>query len=168
MTPMRKLSYIIVLISTAAFAVAGRADSLGERMDVTATVVANCRLTVPTLTFGAYDPLAVHSIQPDDAQTILVVNCTRNTSASVTLDFGHNAAGNGDRAMSGPGSVHLEYQIYRDAARSQVWAVGADAVRFFSRGISNPDQLTVFGRILPRQEVEPGAYLDVLTATVDF
>jgi spore coat protein U-like protein len=168
MTPMRKLSYIIILISTAAFAVAGRADSLGERMDVTATVVANCRLTVPALTFGAYDPLALHAVQPDDAQTILIVNCTRNTSASVTLDFGHNAVGNGDRAMSGPGSVHLEYQIYRDAARSQVWANGSDAVRFFSRGVLNPEQLTVFGRILPRQEVEPGAYLDVLTATVDF
>ena len=168
MTPMRKLSYIIVLIATAAFAVTGRADSLGERMDVTATVVANCRLTVPPLTFGAYDPLAAHAVQPDDASTILIVNCTRNTAASVALDFGHNAVSNGDRAMSGPGSVRLEYQIYRDAARSQVWANGADAVRFFSRGISNPEQLTVFGRILPRQEVEPGAYLDVLTATVDF
>ena len=168
MTPMRKLSYIIVLIAIAAFAVTGRADSLGERMDVTATVVANCRLTVPPLTFGAYDPLAAHSVQPDDALTILIVNCTRNTAASVALDFGHNAASNGDRAMSGPGSVRLEYQIYRDAARSQVWANGTDAVRFFSRGVSNPEQLTVFGRILPRQEVEPGAYIDVLTATVDF
>lgn len=165
---MRKLSTIIVLIATAAFAVTGRADSLGERMDVTATVVANCRLTVPSLTFGMYDPLAAHSVQPDDASTILIVNCTRNTSASVSLDFGHNAVSNGDRSMSGPGSVRLEYQIYRDAARSQVWANGADAVRFFSRGISNPEQLTVFGRILPRQEVEPGAYIDVLTATVDF
>lgn len=168
MTPMRKLSTIIVLIATAAFAVRGRADSLGERMDVTATVVANCRLTVPSLTFGMYDPLAAHSVQPDDASTILIVNCTRNTSASVALDFGHNAVSNGDRSMSGPGSVRLEYQIYRDAARSQVWANGADAVRFFSRGIANPEQLTVFGRILPRQEVEPGAYIDVLTATVDF
>ena len=74
MTPMRKLSYIIVLISTAAIAVAGRADSLGERMDVNATVVANCRLTVPALTFGAYDPLALHSVQPADAQTFVVVN----------------------------------------------------------------------------------------------
>ncbi|MGZ7030531.1 MAG: spore coat protein U domain-containing protein, partial [Thermoanaerobaculia bacterium] len=85
---MRKLSYIIVLIAIAAFAVSGRADSLGERMDVTATVVANCRLTVPPLTFGAYDPLDAHSVQPDDALTTLIVNCTRNTSASVTLDFG--------------------------------------------------------------------------------
>jgi len=168
MTPMRKLSTIIILIATAAFAVSGRADSLGERMDVTANVVANCRLIIPALTFGMYDPLAAHSVLPDDASTILIVNCTRNTSASVALDFGHNAASNGDRAMSGPGSVRLEYQVYRDAARSQVWATGAEAVRFFSRGITNPEQLTVFGRILPRQEVEPGAYIDVLTATVDF
>jgi spore coat protein U-like protein len=165
---MRTLSYSIVLIATVALAATGRADSLGERMDVTATVVANCRLTVLPLTFGAYDPLAVHAAQPDDASTILIVNCTRNTSTSVSFDLGHNAAGNGDRAMSGPGSMRLEYQIYRDPARAQVWATGADSVRFFSRGISNPEQLTVFGRILPRQEVEPGAYLDVLTATVEF
>jgi spore coat protein U domain-containing protein, fimbrial subunit CupE1/2/3/6 len=168
MTLMRRLSLIVLVIAAAGFAASGRADTLGERMDVTANVVANCRLTVPPLSFGTYDPLDTNSVQPADASTIVIVSCTRNTSAFVALDFGRNAVSNGDRAMSGPGSEHLEYQIYRDAARSQVWANGADAVRFFSHGISTPEQITVFGRILPRQEVEPGAYIDVLTATVDF
>ena len=70
--------------------------------------------------------------------------------------------------MNGPGTEVLQYQIYRDAARSQIWSQGSDSFRLVTNGVSSPNQLTVFGRIPPRQEVEPGAYTDVLTATVDF
>jgi spore coat protein U-like protein len=74
----------------------------------------------------------------------------------------------GDRAMSGPGVSHLRYQIYRDSARSQVWSQGTEAMRVVAHGVNVRDQFTVFGRIPPSQEVDPGAYSDVLTATVDF
>ncbi len=144
------------------------ADSIGARMEVTATVVANCRLVVPPLSFGTYDPLDGHSVQPADASTVITVTCTRNTGAAVSFDFGLNSASGPDRAMNGPGSDVLRYQIYRDAARSLVWSRGADALQMVSHGISSSEQLTVFGRIPPQQEVAPGAYSDLLTATVDF
>lgn len=166
---MRKPILVAILLTLSAISAnVCRADSLGARMDVTATVTQNCQLIVPPLSFGTYDPLASNSIQPADATAIVTVSCTRNTGASLSFDFGLHAAVETERVMSGPGSEPLRYQIYRDAARSQVWARGTDSVRVFSRGISTPEQLTVFGRILPRQEVEPGAYTDVLTATVDF
>ncbi len=166
---MRKLTLIATLLTVSAISAnVCRADSLGARMDVTATVLQNCQLVVPPLSFGTYDPLSSNSVQPADATAIVTVNCTRNTGASLSFDFGLHAAAETDRVMSGPGSEALRYQIFRDAARSQIWARGADSVKVISRGISSPEQLTVFGRILPRQEVEPGAYTDVLTATVDF
>jgi spore coat protein U-like protein len=166
---MRKPWMLGILLTVSALsATTSRGDSLGARMDVSATVLANCQLVVPPLTFGVYDPLSSHSMQPADASATVTVSCTRNTGATLSFDFGLHAASDSDRSLAGPGSESLRYQIYRDAARSQVWARGADSVRILSRGISSPEQLTVFGRILPRQEVEPGAYTDVLTATVDF
>ncbi len=144
------------------------ADSIAARMEVTATVVPNCRLSVPPLSFGPYDPLDGNSVQPADASTVITVTCTRATGAAVSFDFGVNASSGSLRAMSGPGTDRLEYQIYRDTAHSLVWSQGDNAVRVVSRGISSAEQLTVFGRIPPRQEVAPGAYSDLLTATVEF
>jgi spore coat protein U-like protein len=151
-----------------AAAVPVAASSLGVRMEVTATVVPNCRLSVPPLSFGAYDPLDGNSVDPADATTVITVNCTRSTGAAVSFDLGLNPASDVARAMSGPATERLQYQIYRDAARSLVWSQGENAVRVVSRGITTADSLTVFGRIPPRQEVAPGAYSDLLTATVDF
>lgn len=158
---------MMVAASLATAMLAG-ADTIGGRMEVTATVVANCRLVVPPLSFGSYDPLDGHAIQPADASTVISVTCTRSTGAAVAFDFGINSTAGTDRAMNSAGTDRLRYQIYRDAARSLVWSRGADAVQVVSRGISSAELLTVFGRIPPNQEVAPGAYSDLLTATVDF
>jgi spore coat protein U-like protein len=167
---MKRACLIALLFATGTLlgGAASAATTLGGRMDVTATVLANCSLTVPPLTFGSYDPLAAHAAAPSDASTIVIVNCTRNTAASIGFDFGQHSPVSGQRVMRGPGADGLIYQIFRDAARSLTWAEGSEAVRFISRGLTNPERLTVFGRIPARQEVEPGAYTDVLTATVDF
>jgi spore coat protein U domain-containing protein, fimbrial subunit CupE1/2/3/6 len=159
---------LIALFAMSIVAGVGQADSIGTRMEVTATVVANCRLIVPALSFGTYDPLAAHATQPDDAAVDVTLNCTRNTPAALSFDFGLHSPSGGGRAMGGPGSSPLHYQIYRDAARSQVWNRGTEALRLIAHGVGVPDQFTVFGRIPPAQEVDPGAYSDVLTATVDF
>ncbi len=164
---MRKAGALAVFL---AMSVAGlaRADSLNTRMEVSASVLANCRLVVPPLSFGTYDPLSANANQPADASASVTLICTRNTTASVAFDLGLHPENGSDRGMNGPGSEVLHYQIYRDPARSQIWSQGSEAVRVLTHGILTPDQLTVFGRIPPRQEVDPGAYTDVLTATVDF
>jgi spore coat protein U-like protein len=158
----------VVTMSILAAAGVARADSIGLRMDVTATVVANCRLVVPPLSFGTYDPLAANAAQPADAAVDVTINCTRNTVASLSFDLGIHSLTGGDRAMGGPSTSTLRYQIYRDAARSLVWSQGSHGLRITAHGVGVPDQFTVFGRIPPSQDVDPGAYSDVLTATVDF
>ena len=165
---MKATAIAAILIAVCAFnAPAAAADSLALPMDVSATVVANCRITVPPLSFGSYDPLVSNANTPADASTVIIVACTRSIGTTVVFDVGHHPVAS-DRGMAGPGSELLRYQIYRDSARSQIWGQGADAMRVVSTGVGNPQQLTVFGRIPPRQEVAPGSYADVLTATVDF
>jgi spore coat protein U-like protein len=165
---MNKRAILVLLVASFAAAAAARADSVAARMDVTATVIFNCRLIVPPLSFGSYDPLAANASQPADASAVVSVTCTRSTPAALSFDFGLHPAGATERAMKGPGPEALRYQIYRDAAHSQVWGRGGDAMQLLSKGIAQPDQFTVFGRIPPQQETEPGAYSDVLTAAVDF
>jgi spore coat protein U-like protein len=166
---MRQTGLIALLLAgSLAAAAPALGDSLGMRMDVSANVITNCRLVIPPLSFGTYDPLDAHSAQPADASVNLTLNCTRNTAASISFDFGLHPSTGTARGMNGPSAEVLQYQIYRDSARSQIWAQGSDSFRILTHGVASPDQLTVFGRIPPRQEVEPGAYTDVLTATVDF
>lgn len=165
---MTKRGPFAVFLVIGFIAVAARADSIGTRMEVSANVIANCHLVVPPLSFGTYDPLVAQATQSADASVSVTVICTRNTTASVSFDLGLHSANGSDRGMSGPGADVLHYQIYRDAGRSQIWSQGSEAMRIVTHGVLTPDELTVFGRIPPRQEVGPGAYTDVLTATVDF
>jgi spore coat protein U-like protein len=159
-----RIAVLVIAASIFAVGTAVRADSIAARMDVTASVVANCRLTVPSLAFGIYDPLVANAAQPADVSAVVTVTCTRNTGASLSFDTGLHA----QRSMSGRGAEGLHYDIYRDSAHSQIWGRGGDAIHLTSKGTNQPQQLMVFGRIPPRQEVEPGAYSDVLTAAVDF
>jgi spore coat protein U-like protein len=61
------------------------------------------------------------------------------------------------------GTSYLNYNLYEDAARSQVWDNRSNAVkttRVF------PYTATVYGRIPGSQDVEPGVYSDTVVTTV--
>jgi spore coat protein U-like protein len=168
MTTQSKSAITIAMGVLMLAALPAAASSITARMEVSVTVVANCRLSIPPLSFGVYDPLAGNSTEPADATTVITVNCTRSTGAAVSFDRGLNAAAGTARAMAGPAAQQLQYDIYRDAARSQVWSQGENAVRLVSQSTTTAEELTVFGRIPPRQEVAPGVYSDLIIATVDF
>lgn len=163
-----RIAGLLIAASIFAVAVAARAASIGARLDVHAAVVARCRLTVPSLVFGTYDPLLANASLPADVSAVVTVVCTRNTGASLSFGTGLHGVSHGNRSMSGRGADGLHYDIYRDSAHSQIWGDGSDAIHLTSKGTSQPQHLTVFGRIPPQQEVEPGVYSDVLTAAVDF
>ena len=92
--------------------------------------------------------------------------CTRGAQDAIIIDSGRHSSGS-NRALSG-GTQHVSYQLYRDEGRTQVWASSGSALQFVSNGVARPEQVTVYGRIPPGQEVQSGVYTDVVTATVDF
>ena len=141
------------------------AASSTAQMEVSAVVAPDCRITVSNLAFGSYDPLAQNAAQELNAAADVSMLCTKNSRASIVIDGGRNPVGS-SRALSG-GTQHVSYQLYRDADRTQAW--GSDqGLQYVSAGISKPQQLRVYGRIPPGQEVASGVYTDVVTATVDF
>src|SRR6266852_5079421 len=158
---------IIVLLLTATSALAdGQATA---KMDVSALVSPNCRMALNALSFGDYDPLGANASQELDATATLSLTCTRNSIANIAMDQGQNPAGGGLSRRLASGNLRLAYEIYRDAARTQTWSAGSHALRYISTtGITSINQLTVYGRIPPGQEVASGTYSDVVTATVDF
>src|SRR5207253_11226918 len=106
-----------------------------------------------------------HATQQLDGAARMTMVCTRGAQAAIIIDSGRHSTGS-NRALSG-GTQRVSYQLYRDEGRTQVWG-GGSALQFVSNGVARPEQVTVYGRIPPGQEVQSGVYTDVVTATVDF
>ena len=144
------------------------ADHVTAEVQVSATVVANCRLTVDPLVFGSYDPLGAHVSNALDGSAQLTVSCTRATQATINMDGGRNAGQDAPVRLLAAQGENLSYQLFRDSARTQVWGRGSDAYAFVSTGGLPGQKLIVYARIPPGQEVPAGTYTDVVTASVDF
>lgn len=116
--------------------------------------------------FGAYDTL---STTPTDSVGRVDFRCQSvGAAAIVAIELG-GSHGGGRRAMKNRGD-RLEYELYLDAARSQVWGDGTrGTVRYLARP---PEGLTVslpiYGRIPPRQLVRIGAYSDQIHLTFQY
>lgn len=155
-----------LMIAATLFAAPAIFASANARFQVSATVTADCRISVTDLSFGQYDPLGQNSSRELNAAAGVSMLCTRDARATIVMDAGRSPLGS-TRGLSS-GDQRVAYQIYRDADRTQVWGSGADALQFVSGGVQNPQQFVVYARIPPGQEVASGTYSDVVTATVDF
>jgi spore coat protein U-like protein len=164
----RLVLVLMVALFAALSAYADGARQASANLAVSAVVVPNCRLSVTPLSFGSYDPLAANNQTSLDATATVVITCTRDSRASVDMDQGHNAPVGAQSRFLTLGSDRLSYDLFRDAARTQLWGSGADSLAVVAQGIRSPVSMTVYGRIPPGQEVAAGTYNDVVTATVDF
>lgn len=163
------LSCLLVACAlSAGFATDARAESASGKIEVTAVVLPNCRLSIAPLLFGEYDPLGANESAALEAATEVRLLCSRDSRATLSLDGGLSASGPGNRQMTNAGEP-LRYQIFRDSSRTLPWGEGSDALTLseFS-GTFEPERITVYGRIPAGQQVLSGSYSDVVTAKVDF
>ncbi|MBB3195311.1 Csu type fimbrial protein [Roseateles terrae] len=144
-------------------------SSASGSLEVGATIVVACTVSGSTLNFGtAIDPL--QSNGAIDASTNLSVTCTRTTPYSVALSAGAHAGGLnafGSRAMKS-GTHTLAYQLYLDAARSQVWGNGTNSSVYTGTGTGSIQQLTIYGRLPSVAQAAPGDYSDTVTVTITY
>ena len=69
------------------------------------------------------------------------------------------------------GSEPLNYNLYRDAARTAIWGDGTGGTQVYSDPRTPRNQnvtLTVYGRIPAGQDVSVGTYTNTVTATINF
>ena len=135
-------------------------------LTVSVRVVPNCHIAITDLSFGAYDPLQDNATQPLDATADVRMRCTKNSQANIVLDYGRSARGEFRTMTAGRDTVN--YELFQDASRSKPWGMGEHSLRIISAGGTDPQRFTVYGRVSAGQEVPPGAYTDIVLATVDF
>jgi spore coat protein U-like protein len=139
-----------------AAAVPASAETAGASLNVSATVAGRCSVAAGALAFGTYAP-GTNASQSSD----LTVNCTQGTAYAVALGEGQAGA----RQMSGPNGATLPYDIYRDAARSQRWGSGAEAVPGSGSGA---DQTLRLYAAIASADAPSGDYNDTVTVSVTY
>lgn len=117
--------------------------------------------------FGDYDAGAG---TPLDGEGSVSVTCDLGVAYEVQLDPGANSGGAFfPRRMTQGGTYFLEYNLYLDPTRLQVWGDGASgggtAVQS-GGGTGLQQNFPIYGRIPPLQSVGVGAYADNVTVTL--
>ena len=154
---------VLSLISVPAFA-----GSATANLNVTASVSAVCTISTVTVAFGAYDPVVANAATDLNGTGTLVVACTKGASATIDLGVGNNLSG-GSRRM-GSGTDFLNYALFKDAARTQVWGTGmtGGTTLTYNSASKASTNITVYGKVPQAQDVTVGAYSDVVVATINY
>lgn len=108
-----------------------------------------------------------------DQTARLTLTCLKNTAYQVSLDNGqNNPSATTTRRMRttiGGSSYYLNYELYRDAARSQRWGNTLTVDTVSGTGTGSAQQLTIYGRVPPVTGQPPaGTYSDVITVTITY
>ena len=134
-----------------------------------------CTATATTLAFGVYDTLLAFN---DDTAGTVTVTCLPGAGSPLTSAYTISIAGTGTggdtiRSVAYAGS-RLYYQVYSDAARTQVWGNGGAAAGVAS-SVTSVGALVpavrihnVYARAPSGQHVTPAIYLGSLLVTVDY
>jgi spore coat protein U-like protein len=139
---------------------------------------ADCNVTAGGVAFGAYDPLAT---TPDDSTGTVTVTCVNTGPANTRVDFSvalsTGVSGAYSQRYMKSGTPRLNYNLYRDAARTIVWGNGSSGTSSIAGtltvgpGAGNGTKsatYTVYGRAPALQDATPGAYSDSIVITLTY
>jgi spore coat protein U-like protein len=126
-----------------------------------------CSIETRPLSFGTYDPEANGSLE---AVAQVIYTCD-NQAKKIRIEMTTGLSNQFDRYMFLDATTRLYYNIYLDSTHTTIWGQGLYGTDVYYQ--NNPPNGTpvlvpAYGRILPRQDVPPGTYADVLTVRVLF
>jgi spore coat protein U-like protein len=167
MNPIRIKTALAIGACAAAFATPASAATQTTNLGVSATVTANCSVTASPVAFGNVDTL---SATPVLGTGSVSVTCTNGTGWTATSDVGGGSGATfAVRRMTFSGNT-LNYTLYRDAARAEVWGDGTGST--FSvggTGSGAAQSFTVYGRVPGSQaSAPPGGYSDTVGVTITY
>lgn len=134
---------------------------------VQAVISASCNVSATTLNFGTYDPAAASAL---DGTSTISVFCTSGTPYTAGLNVGSGGGSFTTRTIANGGNT-LNYNLFRDAARSQVWGDGSGStftVAGTGSGLLTANTLTVYGEVAIAQDKPAGTYSSTITVTVTY
>lgn len=158
----------VAAVALSTFPIAAQQSGTSAALSVTASVSKNCTISTTPVNFGAYDPVVANASSPQDSTGSVTVACTKGANARVGLDDGANSQGS-TRRMQQSASAHLNYEIYKDAARTSRWGTTVDeSLDLGAAPNRNPRTYPAYGRIPAGQDATVGSYTDTVVATVNF
>ncbi len=155
------------IVAALAVTAGAQAGTDTTTFNVTITVTSTCDIHTGPTTNVAFGSVA-SSATNVSATSALTVNCTSQTPYTVALDNGQHGSAGPVRAMQN-GSNTVGYQLYQDAAHSQVWGstTGTGGNVYAGTGSGSAQTLTVHG-LVSSANSPAGSYTDTVTATVSY
>jgi spore coat protein U-like protein len=136
------------------------AQAQNETLTVQARIGDLCTVTAAALDFGP----GIDTESDNDAQGTIEIDCIADTPLQVELDGGLLPDFSGTRKMAN-GSSTLQYLLFKDSARTQLWASGERV----AATISSTGSVPVYGRVPSQSDGHAsGLYTDEVTITLVF
>lgn len=123
-----------------------------------------------TLSFGSQSAAATNvDVASSAGSGSVIVTCTPGTSVTIALDYGVNGGSSTQRYVKNTaGTRTLPYQLYHDAARTQVWGTGSLALSIAAFP-SATQTYTVYARYFGATPLPPaGQYTDSITVSLTY
>ncbi|MBK4826873.1 hypothetical protein GJS26_02951 [Pectobacterium carotovorum subsp. carotovorum] len=153
--------------------------TVSSTFDVTATIQKGCvfgtstassQPNMGTLNFGTRSATATNvDIASTSGGGSIIATCTPGISAVIELSYGTNGGDSTQRYLkNAAGTRLLAYQLYRDAARTQVWGTGGLALNIASFPATT-QTYTVYARYFGGTPLPPaGVYTDNVTVSLTY
>jgi spore coat protein U-like protein len=127
----------------------------------------SCTISVTSVAFGNYN---VFTTTPDDSTGTITYRCNSN-AANIWIALSDGSSNTFNPRTLRKGAETLSYNLYRNAARTNIWGDGTGGTSVYTR--ANPPNnsnvsLTVYGRIPAQQDVSAGNYTDTVSAVINF
>lgn len=127
----------------------------------------SCTISVTSVAFGNYN---VFTTTPDDSTGTITFRCN-SSAANIWISLSDGSSSTFNPRTLRKGSEVLNYNLYRNAARTTIWGDGTGGTSVYTN--SNPPNnsnvsLTVYGRIPALQDVSAGNYTDTVSAVINF
>jgi spore coat protein U domain-containing protein, fimbrial subunit CupE1/2/3/6 len=130
---------------------------------------AACTVSVSSgVTFGAYN---VFDSAPLDSTGQISYRCTpRGSHPAVQITITRGSSPTWTSRQLTKGSDILQYNIFRDMARTQVWGDGTSGTSAYVGTYPGSGQVSIslYGRIPPLQDAAVGTYGDTVTVVINF
>jgi spore coat protein U-like protein len=135
---------------------------------VSATVGANCNISATPMEFGTTTLLTKAVI----ATSSVIATCVTGAPYHILLDAGMSAGATiRDRKLTLVGGTDtIDYQLFADPARAEIWGDGTDPNLYVVTNIGTGavQTFTVYGEVFPQLAKAAGQYRDTITATITF
>jgi len=126
----------------------------------------SCTISVTAVAFGTYN---VFTTTADDSTGTITYSCN-TTARNISIALSDGSSSTFSPRTLRKGSEILQYNLYRNAARTNIWGDGTGGTSVYTR--ANPPNgnvsLTIYGRIPAQQDVSAGNYSDTVSAVINF